>query len=267
MRPQTVDYQQAYAEQSFWSKLKHHALRAGQDVVLRALELYFAARAEHTPAWAKTTIYGALGYFISTLDAIPDLTPILGFTDDLGVLAAALAAVAANVTPEVAQQAQRKLADWFEVTEALLPAVTVAGSIDYPAIRELLQATNLPVDDLSEQDVWPECLITKSEQVIVSTGALAQHGEFGLLRSLATRQDFQARGLGSKILQGLEARALSRGIKVLYLLTETAADWFQRRHYEFQDRACVPAAIAKLPQFSMICPTSASCLRKVLVSD
>ncbi|WP_211605080.1 YkvA family protein [Vreelandella arcis] len=47
--------------------------------------------------WAKTTIYGALGYFISPVDAIPDLAPIVGYADDIGVLAGALAMVAAHI--------------------------------------------------------------------------------------------------------------------------------------------------------------------------
>jgi uncharacterized membrane protein YkvA (DUF1232 family) len=33
---------------------------------------------------------GALGYFISPIDAIPDLTPLLGYTDDLLIISAAL---------------------------------------------------------------------------------------------------------------------------------------------------------------------------------
>ena len=50
----------------------------------------------HT-AWAKATIVGALGYFITPLDAIVDLTPVVGYADDLGVLALAIAAVATYV--------------------------------------------------------------------------------------------------------------------------------------------------------------------------
>jgi len=103
-----------YSDKSFWDKLKAYALIAGREVVEKALILYYTARAPATPAWAKATIIGALGYFISLIDAIPDLTPIIGYTDDLGVMVAALAVVAASVTPEIRAQAKQKLSEWFK---------------------------------------------------------------------------------------------------------------------------------------------------------
>jgi len=54
-----------------------------------------------------------LGYFISPLDIIPDFTPLVGFSDDLGVLAAAIATVSAHITDEVRAQTAKKLKQWF----------------------------------------------------------------------------------------------------------------------------------------------------------
>lgn len=107
------EYAEAYSDTSYWQKLKGFAGKAGREVVERSLQLYYAAQGEDTPVWAKTVIYGALGYFISVIDAVPDITPIVGYTDDLGVLVAALAAVAVNITPEVKEQAKDKTVDWF----------------------------------------------------------------------------------------------------------------------------------------------------------
>jgi uncharacterized membrane protein YkvA (DUF1232 family) len=101
------------SEKSFWDKLKHFAKAAGQDVVERALCLYFAAQRPDTPLWAKTVIYGALTYFISPLDAVPDITPVLGYSDDLGVLVSAVLTVAMYVSDDVRQQARDKLRIWF----------------------------------------------------------------------------------------------------------------------------------------------------------
>ena len=80
-----------YSDSSFWDKVKKFALTAGKEVIEKALWLYYAAQRPETPKWAKTAIYGALAYFISPIDAIPDITPLVGFTDDLGALAAAIA--------------------------------------------------------------------------------------------------------------------------------------------------------------------------------
>lgn len=79
----------------------------------RALQLYYAAQDPQTPAWAKGVIYGALGYFIFPVDAIPDAVPAVGFSDDLGVLVAALASVVMYITPAVKEQARTRIRDWF----------------------------------------------------------------------------------------------------------------------------------------------------------
>jgi uncharacterized membrane protein YkvA (DUF1232 family) len=63
--------------------------------------------------WAKTVIMRALAYFISPIDAIPDLVPVAGFSDDLGSLAAALGIVAVYINDDIKQKAKIKLVEWF----------------------------------------------------------------------------------------------------------------------------------------------------------
>lgn len=103
----------SYSEGSFWQKVKDFALVAGREVLEKALILYYAAQNPLIPIWAKSTIYAALAYFISPLDGIPDVLPVVGFTDDFATLAAAMAIVAMYITPEVKEQAKQKLEDWF----------------------------------------------------------------------------------------------------------------------------------------------------------
>lgn len=102
-----------FSDDGFWNKVIKYAKTAGQEVIEKALWLYYAAQNPQTPTWAKTTIYGALGYFILPIDAIPDMLPGVGYTDDLGVIAAAITAVSMYITDEVKQQAAQKLRDWF----------------------------------------------------------------------------------------------------------------------------------------------------------
>ena len=106
-------FEKQYSDESFWDKLSRYAKSAGREVVEKALLLYYAAQEEDTPAWAKVTIVGALGYFISLIDAVPDITPIIGYSDDLGVLVMALAAVSSYINQNVRDRAQQKLATWF----------------------------------------------------------------------------------------------------------------------------------------------------------
>jgi uncharacterized membrane protein YkvA (DUF1232 family) len=62
-----------------------------------------------TPMAAKGLIYGALGYFIMPLDAIPDITPIVGFSDDLTALATAITMVAMSIKDKHREEAEEKL--------------------------------------------------------------------------------------------------------------------------------------------------------------
>ena len=115
------EYEDAFSDNGFWEKLKKYALLAGREVVEKALLLYYAMQEEKAPAWAKATIAGALGYFIVPLDAITDLTPAVGYADDLGVLALAVAAVAAYINEDVRQKAAEKMHNWFGDGEVALP--------------------------------------------------------------------------------------------------------------------------------------------------
>ncbi|MBT6381766.1 MAG: DUF1232 domain-containing protein [Opitutales bacterium] len=108
-----TDYSNNYSETGLWDKLTQFAKSAGREVVGKALILFYVASDPDTPKRAKTIIFSALGYFILPLDAIPDFTPILGFSDDLGAMALALATVAAHIKPEHRQAAKRKTTEWF----------------------------------------------------------------------------------------------------------------------------------------------------------
>ncbi len=111
-------YGRSYSETGFWRKLRRVARSAGRELFGSALQLYYVLQSPETPVWARTAILGALGYFISIFDAVPDFLPGVGLGDDLSVLAAALAAVAQFVTPEIKARANEKLAEWFPEEEA-----------------------------------------------------------------------------------------------------------------------------------------------------
>jgi uncharacterized membrane protein YkvA (DUF1232 family) len=100
--------------QGFWRKLSRFAATAGKDVVERALWLYYAAQRPDTPAWAKATVYGALTYFVLPTDAVPDIIPLSGYSDDIGILAVAVATIAGYIDSGVKAKAAKTLHRWFE---------------------------------------------------------------------------------------------------------------------------------------------------------
>ena len=99
---------------SFWRTVK----RAARHVPFmeEVVAAYYCALDWNTPLRAKGIIFGALAYFIMPADAVPDLLAVVGFTDDIAVLTAALAAVRAHVTPAHRLAAREALAD--KATEA-----------------------------------------------------------------------------------------------------------------------------------------------------
>jgi len=82
--------------------------KGGLSLVYSALLLFYAFKRSDLPVWARSIIIGALGYLLTPIDSVPDLTPILGYTDDLGILSYALVMIAAYINDEVRQKAQRK---------------------------------------------------------------------------------------------------------------------------------------------------------------
>ncbi len=109
----TSGYEKAYSEGDFWSKAQKYARKVGMEGMRHALRLYYALQNPEMPMRTKAMIYGALGYFISPLDLIPDFIPAVGFTDDIWALAAAIAVAATYITDETRRRADAKLKEWF----------------------------------------------------------------------------------------------------------------------------------------------------------
>jgi len=105
-----------YSESGFREKLQRYARVAGSQVIERALQLYYAAKSPETPVWARTVAYGALAYFVLPTDSIPDIVPLAGYTDDLGVLALALGTIATRITPEIKARAHERMLSLLRLT-------------------------------------------------------------------------------------------------------------------------------------------------------
>lgn len=111
-------YSKYFSEESLWNKIKKFSKTAGTTVVYAALLLFYVMKSKDVTVKTKISIAAALGYFILPTDAIFDLTPLVGYTDDLGVLIFALSQVSSNITPEIKEQARIKLSEWFgEINE------------------------------------------------------------------------------------------------------------------------------------------------------
>lgn len=106
-------YADEYNEDKLWGKIKNVAKKAGKEVVYNVLLLYYALKSDKVTAQEKMMIIGALGYFISPLDVIPDFIPMIGFSDDLAVLIFVLKKLQC-VDESIKAQAENKLKEWFD---------------------------------------------------------------------------------------------------------------------------------------------------------
>jgi uncharacterized membrane protein YkvA (DUF1232 family) len=81
----------------FWRKIKRVAVQLPflEDI----LAAYYCAFDRQTPRHVQVALLGAIAYFVLPFDFVPDILPVLGFTDDAAILATALRMVASNITP------------------------------------------------------------------------------------------------------------------------------------------------------------------------
>jgi uncharacterized membrane protein YkvA (DUF1232 family) len=100
--------EEARVRRTFWPKFWRFAARLpfAEDLVAA----YFCAFDRDTPRHVQVALMGALAYFVLPFDFIPDMMPLIGFTDDAAVLATAIKLVGAHIMPQHREAARRVLA-------------------------------------------------------------------------------------------------------------------------------------------------------------
>jgi amino-acid N-acetyltransferase len=130
-------------------------------------------------------------------------------------------------------------------------------------IAELLTACGLPVLDLDHMEAR-DFLACGPRSRPAGVVGLQVAAPYGLLRSLAVRDDARGDGCGTALVHAAEQMAGARGLLELYLLTETAETFFRRLGFRKVEREHVPEAIRRTQEFSSICPDSAVIMAKAM---
>lgn len=139
-----------------------------------------------------------------------------------------------------------------------------ATEADRTAIVRLLQEAQLPTQDLPPH--LTHFRVAKEGETLLGTVGIEPLGEVALLRSLAVTPSCQGSGLGKNLYGAAWALAKNLHIRALCLITTTAGGFFEKQGFERVDRASVPMAIQETAQFSGVCPSSATVMRKGLPS-
>lgn len=106
-------YEQHYSDASFLEKATKYGKLIGINALYKAVQLWFVMQKPDVPAGTKAVIMGALGYLIAPLDFLPDLLPVLGYTDDLVAITFALIKVQGYIDEDVERKSKKLLAKIF----------------------------------------------------------------------------------------------------------------------------------------------------------
>lgn len=139
----------------------------------------------------------------------------------------------------------------------------ITDAINYrDDIIALLSSEKLPTDDLPEI-LKNFSVMTENEELIGVVG-LETYGNYGLLRSLVIRPDYRNQNIAGKLVKEVEKLAAAEGLKAVFLLTETAPDYFSSKGYYLIARSEIPAEVQRSSEFSHVCPQSAIAMKKDL---
>ena len=130
-------------------------------------------------------------------------------------------------------------------------AVRAAVPADLPAVWALLSAASLPLDGADQ--AFEQGVVAVAGGIVAGAAALERYGTDGLLRSVVVEPGQRGTGVGRALVAAAETLAAGLGIRDLYLLTETAVEWFPRLGYVMLDRAAAPGGIAGSWEFRFAC--------------
>src|SRR5664279_3217585 len=121
-------------------------------------------------------------------------------------------------------------------------------------IINLLQSQKLPSEDVPL--LLNDFYIALEADELRGVIGMERYGHYGLLRSMAVHPGYRNKHIAETLVKRLEEKAASSGISLMFLLTETAANYFERKGYDTITRDDVPDDVMGSTEFSYICPVS-----------
>jgi amino-acid N-acetyltransferase len=130
-----------------------------------------------------------------------------------------------------------------------------AHNSDLPAIRALLETGNLPTEGVDT--ILATVLVAREGERLIGCAGLEVYETVALLRSVAVHPAYRSQHLGQQLVQALLDCARRLRIHEVYLLTETAVEYFPRFGFRLIGRGAVASAIQRSVEWEIACPESA----------
>jgi amino-acid N-acetyltransferase len=127
----------------------------------------------------------------------------------------------------------------------------------------LLSSEKLPADDLPV--ILENFLVAIQDDELTGVIGLEIYGDYGLLRSLVVKPAFRNQNIAGKLIAQIETVAASKELKAIFLLTETAPNYFTRKGYQKITRNDIPDEVQQSSEFSHVCPQLAIVMKKDII--
>ncbi|SBS33731.1 putative N-acetyltransferase YjaB [Marinomonas aquimarina] len=251
------EYAEAYDEQGFWSKCKRYARSIGRVGLEKAFTLYYATEHKNCTLAHKTAIYGALGYLLTPIDAIPDLTPFLGYTDDISLIGAALIAVASCIDESVKHKAKHRVSRLLG--EGALEGVRECKVEDRNAVLSVWLTASIKAHDFVPPDFWAEQVSAMRDGYLPSAQVYVYEREgqvvgfyalrHNTLAALFVAPDYQSQGIGRELLEHAKAEQDSLTLSV-FKANGAAIGFYLRQGFKVASEQVNPAT--EQPEFVMV---------------
>lgn len=138
--------------------------------------------------------------------------------------------------------------------------VNKASASDYGNAIELLTSQKLPVTDIDKN--LSHFFVVKENEKLIGIIGLEIYADNGLLRSMATDPSYRNNGIATALVTQFLGYAKTLGLKDIFLLTETAIDFFLKKGFQKIKRVEAPVALKQSSEFSHLCPSSAVLMKK-----
>jgi len=130
---------------------------------------------------------------------------------------------------------------------------------DLPAVMALLRDSRLPEAGLHEHR--GSIFVARAGERVVGCAALELYGEQALLRSVAVAEEWRGRGVGVRLTEAAIEGARGRDVRTLYLLTETATQFFPRFGFALVEREAISGDLTQSVEFTSACPSTAAAMK------
>lgn len=134
------------------------------------------------------------------------------------------------------------------------------------AVVELLFSAQLPTSDITSGHM-AHFFGAWEGPLLIGTVGIEPFGSVALLRSLAVVSSQRDSGLGAALLAQAEQYASKQSVSYLFLLTTTAASYFEQHGYSRISRDDAPSAIQSTTEFTGLCPASAVLMMKHIMQN